>query len=304
MKFNHKNNLVIFGYQSYLGNSFYSIYKNLLSNYDNIFLVGSIVDKKIEDNIIYCTYVEFINQLNELCHNTIILYFTHYGRPKSSTDTIDQNIFLIQDLLNALPHKPQNFKIIYISSGGGVYGEVEYNIKIKETHICNPISDYGISKYQIENLIIKHSLEKSFNFLILRPSNIFGSIFQRYDTGIIGYLEKNYLENYRFQIYGANIIRDYLHIIDFSSAMFCIINSNIQNEIFNISSSIGYNNLQIFENINKILKFNNKQILKYEIKDKRHFDVSYNVLSNKKLRSKFNWNTTINLIDYLNDKFK
>ena len=55
----------------------------------------------------------------------------------------------------------------------GVYGDTK-EIQINEETKCYPNNDYEKSKYQFENFLKSESVDKSFKYIILRPSIIYG----------------------------------------------------------------------------------------------------------------------------------
>ena len=83
---------------------------------------------------------------------------------KLKKKTIIPTIELIKNLKD-------NVKIIFISSGGTVYGNKK---NASENYNIKPVNYLAKSKIKIEKGIIKYSKLKTYNYLILRPSNIYG----------------------------------------------------------------------------------------------------------------------------------
>ena len=130
-------------------------------------------------------------------------------------------------------------KIVYLSSGGTVYGNPKFN-PVNEDHSLRPISSYGIVKIAIENYIYMFQKIYGIDFIILRPSNAYGP--RQGHTGIqgiIGTLLYKYLQNETINIWGdGSIVRDYIYVGDL--VQLCIKSglSNI-NGIFNAGSGYG-----------------------------------------------------------------
>jgi UDP-glucose 4-epimerase len=61
-------------------------------------------------------------------------------------------------------------KLIYMSSGGAVYGSS--NEPVTEEHPLNPVSNYGIGKATTEFFIRQFQHNQRLDAAILRPSDI------------------------------------------------------------------------------------------------------------------------------------
>ena len=93
---------------------------------------------------------------------------------------IDSNLVNTIKLLNIMT-KFQVKKIVFISSGGTVYG-ISKN-KHKESDPTTPICSYWIMKLTIEKYLYNYLYQ--INFLILRPSNPFGEYHKSSQQGLI-----------------------------------------------------------------------------------------------------------------------
>lgn len=288
--------LIILGFQGYIANAFIEFNHKLFQDFKQVYFVGSHIKYHHKDNYIYLNYDNvFIDKLIDF-KTSLVLYFTHYGRPSSEEELIDYNLQLVNNLLGGLTYNLIDMKVIYISSGGAIYGETFDNTPILETRICEPVSEYGKSKLMIENLIIQNSIKFGYEYIILRPSNLFGKVINRFDTGLIGYLES--LNSLTINLYGAEIVRDYLYIGDFCNALISIIKSDIKNDIFNVSTSFSYKNIDIINSINYYKFLNGKPKINFIELPKRQFDVSYNVLENAKIKKAITWEPSFFLDTY------
>ena len=63
--------------------------------------------------------------------------------------------------------------LIYISTGGAVYGEPEY-LPCDEGHPINPICPYGASKHTVEHYLYMYNINYGLNYTVLRYPNVFG----------------------------------------------------------------------------------------------------------------------------------
>lgn len=148
-----------------------------------------------------------------------------------------------------------NIEIVYFSSGGTVYG-IKGGV-ISENEPVAPISYYGLSKVQIEDLINFYHRRYNLNYLILRPSNPYGYGQNIYGKqGLIAVIIGRILENKPVTIYGdGNTIRDYIYIKDFVYYVKELIRMGILNETINIGSGVGYSINQIIDVFNSLMGY-------------------------------------------------
>jgi len=64
-------------------------------------------------------------------------------------------------------------KIVYISTGGAVYGEPEY-LPCDEQHPINPICPYGASKHTVEHYLFMYHAHYGLQYTVLRYPNVYG----------------------------------------------------------------------------------------------------------------------------------
>jgi len=171
---------------------------------------------------------------------------------------------------------------VYFSSGGTVYGN-DLNERFKELDVLAPISYYGLSKQIIENSILFEHRSKSLRYLIIRPSNPFGSgQALNANQGLIAVAIGKILANEPIAVWGdGNSIRDYIYIDDLSDAFYQLITKNVENDTINIGSGFGYSIHDIIARLKNIAGDGIK--VKYE--NSRSVDVSKMVLDITKLHS-------------------
>jgi UDP-glucose 4-epimerase len=64
-------------------------------------------------------------------------------------------------------------RLIYISTGGAVYGEPE-SLPCDESHPINPICQYGASKHTVEHYLYMYHVNYGLKYTVLRYPNVFG----------------------------------------------------------------------------------------------------------------------------------
>jgi UDP-glucose 4-epimerase len=209
----------------------------------------------------------------------------------------------LADLLENLPSSIQLFtevslrgiKLILVSSGGTVYGNAQ-TFPIKENHLTNPISPYGVTKLTIEKYANLYSVTHNLKYLCLRPSNVYGYNQPAFKgQGFIATAIASIITNKPIKIFGKNgSIRDYIHISDLVSGIVGALLKGHYSETYNIGSGVGASNLDI---INKILEIIGKDAYKVSVENlpERLFDVKSNILDCSKLNNHTGWSPNINL---------
>jgi UDP-glucose 4-epimerase len=183
-------------------------------------------------------------------------------------------------------------KIIYISSGGTVYG-IPQTIPIDENHQTDPISSYGITKLAVEKYVAMYAKMNCINYCICRPSNVYGEGQQlNVGQGVIGVFLDRALRGLPVEIWGdGEIRRDYLYILDLISALQALVAYEGNERVFNISSGRGVSLNEIHSAIQKVLH----KAIPVQKQPKRDFDVPTNILDNRLLMQETSWSPTVNL---------
>lgn len=175
--------------------------------------------------------------------------------------------------------RDKNLKMVFLSSGGTVYGD-QTKQPINENTPAYPINHYGNVKLCIENTMRIFNRQNDTNIKIARISNPYG-VGQDFKKGV-GFIDavlKNGLANTAIEIYGnGTIIRDYIYIEDVCKMLCAVMNYDGDEEIFNLSSGIGTSQNEIVEYAKKWIPKLNVHYLK-----PRTIDVTKIVLDNKKI---------------------
>ena len=174
-------------------------------------------------------------------------------------------------------------KLIYLSSGGTVYGNYKEGGCYKEDDLLKPINYYGLSKCNLEELIKLEGRKSRIDYLILRPSNPFGRFQDIYGKqGLISVIIGKVLMEQDIEVWGdGGIIRDYIPIEYLCQYIVKLSSLNITNEVFNLGSGMGHSINEIIQIIENILG------IKLEIKNKvsRSVDTAKVILNVDKLKS-------------------
>jgi len=188
-------------------------------------------------------------------------------------------------------------KIVFISSGGTVYG-IPHKIPIKESHPTNPICSYGICKLTIEKYLHLYHHLHGLDYCILRLANPFGerqSVFG--DQGAIAVFLYKAMMREKIEIWGdGSVVRDYIHVSHAVDAMIKAIEYKDDKHIFNIGSGKGKSLNDVAEEVTKVTGYKVDIIFK----DRRPMDVPVNILDVEKAKHSLKWKPEIKFEDELN----
>ncbi|MBV8874332.1 MAG: NAD-dependent epimerase/dehydratase family protein [Metakosakonia sp.] len=215
--------------------------------------------------------------------------------PKSSNEDpvydVETNIVPSLHLLNAMvEHKVK--RIVFISSGGTVYGNPQY-IPIDEKHPTEPVVSYGITKLAIEKYLHMFSKLHGIKAVTLRVANPYGER-QRVETaqGAIGIFMHNILKDKPIEIWGdGSVQRDYIHVSDVADAFAKAITYDGEKECFNISSGKGISLNELVEMMKSIIE----QPVQVNYKPGRSFDIDISVLCNQLAQKELNWQPQVTM---------
>lgn len=198
-------------------------------------------------------------------------------------------------------------KIIFISSGGTVYG-IPQELPISEDHPTEPICSYGIGKLAIEKYLFLYRKLHGLDYCVLRLANPYGE--RQRETGLQGavsvFLYKALLKE-EIEVWGdGSVVRDYIYVGDTVNAMVKAIDYDGDVRIFNIGRGKGYSLNEIVDEIEGMLGCPVK--LKYL--PGRPIDVPVNVLNIERAATFLQWQPRLTLreglkrtLNWLRDKY-
>lgn len=130
-------------------------------------------------------------------------------------------------------------KLIFLSSGGTVYGQTD-GMPISEDTCCRPINHYGSLKVCIESVMHAFIADQA-DFIIARLANPYGPG-QDYKKGV-GFIDaaiKHALYKEPLEIWGdGDNVRDYIYIDDACRMLCDLITYEGTKRVFNISTGVG-----------------------------------------------------------------
>jgi UDP-glucose 4-epimerase len=146
--------------------------------------------------------------------------------------------------------------LVYISSGGAVYGEPEY-LPCDEDHPVKPICQYGASKHTVEHYLYIYQKLYGLNYVILRYANVYGP---RQDplgeAGVVAIFTGRMLSGKQVVINGdGRQERDFVYVADCARANLLALQDSNLNQAFNLGSGQGTSINQIFALLKDITQF-------------------------------------------------
>ena len=146
-------------------------------------------------------------------------------------------------------------KIVFISSGGTIYGATEQ--KVTEDSFKNPFSPHGITKLTMEYFLNYFRKKYNLNFCIYRASNVYGAGQNtKKGIGIINTFLEDILSKNKITIFGdGSNIRNFLYVDDLIEIMVLPLFADIdQSNVFNVCSNDTLTINQLVEEIRKVVK--------------------------------------------------
>lgn len=166
-------------------------------------------------------------------------------------------------------------KVVFISSGGTVYGK-EDNCPLKEHTPTNPISAYGVQKVTIEKLLYLYQYMYGLDYRIIRLANPYGP-YQR-PNGILGAVTTftyKALKSEPITVFGdGSVVRDFIYIDDVINAMENIVNGDNKHRTFNLGCGYGTSISELLKCVERALNMS----INVEYKPARKVDVPVNYL--------------------------
>jgi UDP-glucose 4-epimerase len=180
--------------------------------------------------------------------------------PDSVTDPVGDADININGFLNLLESAVRNGvkKVIFISSGGAIYGEaVEY--PTSEGYLPKPLSPYAVSKYASEHYLAYYQYQYGIDFTTLRYANIYGPRqIPHGEAGVVSIFMDNLLKGnpstlYHYPDQEAGMVRDYCYVGDVVKANLCALEKG-SGACFNIGTGVGTRTLELYRLIYEAVK--------------------------------------------------
>jgi len=163
--------------------------------------------------------------------------------PKSSNESpefdIQSNVIGTLYLLDiCVKHKVG--KLVFLSSGGTVYGDIGELELVDESHAVKPMCSYGVSKLTIEHYLDVYKHLRGLDYVALRLSNPFGE--RQSPLRALGALTvflHRTLKGQSVEVWGDGAVtRDYIYVGDVANAVYLATVKQISG-VYNVGSGTG-----------------------------------------------------------------
>lgn len=305
-----KNRCIIYGGGGFIGSH---LAEELLKNNYEV----TVFDKKNFSTINLASFINNINiiegdfnnenDLNSSLKNIdFVFHLVSSTLPSSSNENpiydVQTNLISSLKLFNLLVKKKIK-KIVFISSGGTVYG-IPKQIPIKEDNSLHPICSYGIIKKTLEDYLFMFNFLFGLDYTVFRLSNPYGEKQNPiYSQGVIPVFLSKAIKNEEIVIWGdGEVKRDYIYIKDAVKPLVDSLKYKGKEKVFNLGSGIATSLNELLFIIENLL--NKKLKIKYI--EARKLDVPINQLDINRVSEELNFNLNTDLetgikytIDYL-----
>lgn len=252
-------NVLIFGAAGFIGTN---LTKHLLADMNNhltlvdkdISYFGNLTEsEKNKVRIVESNFTEKTDFELLMKDQDIIYHLISTTVPSTSNQHIPQeitaNVVVTAKLLEACVKQAVK-KVIFISSGGTVYGK-DVESPISEDSVTLPISSYGLQKLSIEKLLYLYQYMYGLDYRVIRLANPYGP-YQR-PNGVLGAVTTftyKALNDEPIKVYGdGTVIRDFIYIDDAIKAIKNISTSDHGPLIYNVGSGRGTSIKSVLETV-------------------------------------------------------
>ena len=281
------------------GNGFIGRYiTDRLASNDKVIVADYNIDHVEEHPNIQYKKLDFVNceDFSEYLEDIdVVIHLISTIGPNEKTENINkeisENVFPTIRLLENMI-KCHTSKIVFVSSGGTVYGEHSES-PILEDEPKEPICNYGIIKELIEKYLKLYQNYYDLDYRIIRLANPYSEVVKKgKKQGIIPILIDQIIKGETVKIWGdGNDIRDYIYIEDAINAIIKVIEYEGKEHVFNVGTGVGCSVNDLLELIQK--EMHTSALTSYA--EGRKCDVRYNVLDIDRIEHETGWQPEITL---------
>jgi UDP-glucose 4-epimerase len=186
-------------------------------------------------------------------------------------------------------------RVIFISTGGAIYGEAE-QIPTPEEYPAWPFSPYGIAKLSVEHYLFYYGQQFGLPYVVLRYANVYGP---RQDplgeAGVVSIFVERLLAGQDCTIYGdGEQTRDYVYVGDVVQANVAALADPIRGT-YNIGTAIETSVNEMYRQLEEVMEL--KRPARYA--PPRPGEQQRSALDIRKAQREMNWRPRVGLRDGL-----
>lgn len=227
----------------------------------------------------------------------IVFHLISTSLPKTSNDdpafdvssNVVETLFLLEQCV-----AQKVGKVVFISSGGTVYGRPD-RLPIGEESPTNPECSYGITKLTIEKYLALYLHLHGLEYTVVRPSNPYGSRQNPHGIqGAVSVFLGRIAEGKPIEIWGdGEVVRDYLYVDDLVDGICRAAFTPSAERVFNVGSGEGLSLNQLVA----VMRDVTRQEVRVTYTPARSFDVPAIYLDIGRARRELSWEPTVSIED-------
>ena len=181
---------------------------------------------------------------NALKNSDVVFHLVSTTVPKTSnedpafdvTSNVVETIYLLERCV-----EERVKKVVYVSSGGAVYG-TPVTVPVSEDSPTNPESSYGITKLTIEKYLALFQRLHGLDYVIVRPSNPYGPRQNpMVNQGVAAVFLGKIARGQAIEIWGdGTATKDYIYIDDLVEGIYRSSFLKSSSKVFNLGSGVGH----------------------------------------------------------------
>jgi UDP-glucose 4-epimerase len=177
--------------------------------------------------------------------------------PKSSNESpefdIQSNVIGTLNLLDICVRHGIG-KLVFLSSGGTIYGDIGAAVFVDESHPVRPMCSYGVSKLAIEHYLDVYKHLRGLDYVALRLANPFGE--RQSPLRALGALTvflHRTLKRQNVEIWGdGSVTRDFIYVGDVANAVY-LATVNPISGVYNVGTGTGLSLRDILAHITHVV---------------------------------------------------
>jgi UDP-glucose 4-epimerase len=198
------------------------------------------------------------------------------------TTTFQANNLLLSSMVHA-----GATRLVFPSSGGTIYGEIE-DRAAREDDPAIPLNSHGLGKVICEEMIRFYNRVHGLEYLILRISNAYGARrIRRVSQGVIDVFLEDLLAGRPLNVWGSlEVVRDYIFVDDLMEVFVKLLRADsLGSQTLNVGSGKGTSLGDVIEVMAKV----SGATPKLQFASDRFAGVNHSVLNTARLRTLIDW---------------